>query len=88
MRRVTRADSALCVTAGTVLLVLAAIWSQVSTVRAPLVESAVAVFAVALVLAGLVGLIAHWRASRRPVATAPVRIRRGSPVRRPARHTP
>ncbi|TDQ00942.1 hypothetical protein [Labedaea rhizosphaerae] len=85
----TRADSALCVVAGTLLLVLAATWAQASTVRAPLVESAVGVFAVALVIAGLAGLIAHRRAVRRAVvATASTRARRGTPVHRPTVHRP
>jgi peptidoglycan/LPS O-acetylase OafA/YrhL len=87
-RRMTRADNVLCVVAGTLLLVLAATWTETSTVRAPLVETAVAVFAVALVVAGAVGLIAHRRALRRAVAVAPTRVRRGTPVHRPARHTP
>ena len=87
-RRLTRADSALCVAAGTVLLVLAATWSEVSTVRAPLMEVAVGVFAVAMMIAGLVGLVLQRRAARRPVATAPARVRRGTPVHRPVRHTP
>jgi peptidoglycan/LPS O-acetylase OafA/YrhL len=89
-RRVTRADSALCVVAGTLLLVLAATWAQASTVRAPLVESAVGVFAVALIIAGLAGLIAHRRAARRAVvvATASTRARRGTPVHRPTVHRP
>jgi hypothetical protein len=86
----TRADSGLCVTAGVLLLILAATWREASTVRAPLVETAVAVFAVALAIAGLIGLIAHRRAmsQARVVAAAPARVRRGTPVHRPARHMP
>jgi hypothetical protein len=86
----TRADSGLCVAAGVLLLILAATWREASTVRVPLVETAVAVFAIALAIAGFAGLIVHRRAVSRAklVTAAPVRTRRGTPVRRPARHMP
>ena len=88
----TRADSALCMAAGTLLLVLAATWTEVSTIRMPLMETAVAVFAGALVVVGVVGLIAHRvRTIGRAAAAAaagPVRARRGTPVHRPVRHMP
>lgn len=88
---VTRADSGLCVAAGVLLLVVSATWSTVSTVRLPLTETAVAVFAVALAVWGAAGLVAHRvsAARRAPApAVAAGRARRGTPVRRPVRHRP